>query len=45
MELEAVFPVAGRADAVIQPGQFPLQIGSELLVMGGHHRHHRGKAL
>ena len=44
MQLEAVFPVAGRANAVIQPGQFPLEIGSQILVMGGHHRHHGSKA-
>jgi hypothetical protein len=45
MQGEVLLAVAGRADAVIEAGQLIAQEGRQLALVGGHHRHHRRKAL
>jgi hypothetical protein len=45
MQLEALLAIAGRADAVIEAGEFIAQQGLQLAAVGGHHRHHCREAL
>ena len=37
MALQLALPVGGRANALIEPGQFGLQHPRQIVVVGGHH--------